>query len=361
LGAAWGKLTISGNGIRRVAGKLRALVELMIRPSHSESSRLSSVDYDSNEKEAQRVSIICVTYQHEKFALDAVGGLLQQTYVPFEIIILDDASADATADIIAGELAKHPYRTEIRLVRNERNLGFRSNVLKGVEMAQGEFILLAHGDDIALPTWAEKMVKVWRDKKVSLVVANAQFVDENAVDLNRFRRPPDEPYDESFETLARDGGNALCGGAGMGFERRFFVGLNWLRDERAPFDIMMPFSACLADGARFVQEPLLKKRLHQHNLSLGRAAERSSGIERLMIEFDIFCNHLEYSLRMEAELDRLNEADPSRFSEIVRRIKPLVAVQTSEMARKLVRTRIELNRLGVNRLIGVKRANATNC
>jgi glycosyltransferase involved in cell wall biosynthesis len=313
---------------------------------------MSSVDYASNTKETRRVSIICVTYQHEKFALDAVGGLLRQTYLPFEMIILDDASTDATADIIAGELAKHPHRTEIRLVRNERNLGYPGNVLNGVEMAAGELILLAHGDDIMLPTWAEKMVKVLRDEKVSLVITNAQFVDENAVDLNRFRRPLDEPYDESFETLARDGGNALCGGSGMGFERRFFLGLNWLRDERAPFDIMMPFSACLADGARFVQEPLLKKRLHQHNLSLGLAAERSSGIERLMIEFDIFCNHLEYSFRMEAELDRLNEADPPRFSEIVRRIKPLVAVQTSEMARKLIRTRIELDRLGVRRPIG---------
>jgi glycosyltransferase involved in cell wall biosynthesis len=304
--------------------------------------------------ERPRVSIVCVTYQQEKFALDAVRGLLQQTYRAFETIILDDASVDATADIIAGELAKHPHRTDIRLIRNEGNLGYRANVLKGVAMAQGDFILLACGDDIMLPTWAEKVVAVWRNEKVSLVVPNARFVDENAVDLDRYRRRPDEPYDESLEALARDGSNALCAGCGAGFPRQFFIGLDWLRDERAPFDIMLPFSACLADGGRFIAEPLLKKRLHQDNLSLGFAAERSSGIERLMIEFDIFCNHLEYTFRMEAELDRLNEADPARFSEIARRIKPLVAVQTSEMARKLVRTRIELNRLGVTPLIGVK-------
>jgi len=315
---------------------------------------MSGSDLDLNAEEARRVSIICVTYQHEKFARAAVRSLLQQTYHPFEIIILDDASTDATADIIAAELSAHSHRSETRLIRNERNLGYCGNVLKGVGMAQGEFILLAHGDDIMLPAWAEKVVKVWRDEKVSLVVVNAEFVDENAESLDRFRRPPGEAYDESFETLARDGSNALCGGSGMGFERQFFAGLNWLRDERAPFDIMMPFSACLADGARFVPEPLLKKRLHPQNLSLGLAAERSTGIERLMIEFDIFCNHLEYSFRMEAELDRLNEADPSRFSEIVSRIKPLVAVQTSEMARKLVRTRIELNRLGVKRPLGGK-------
>ena len=301
-----------------------------------------------------RVSILCVTYQHERFALEALRGLLQQTYPAFETIILDDASVDATADFIAGELARHPHRTDVRLLRNQRNLGYRGNVLKGVAIAEGEFVLLSHGDDIKLPTWAEKMVGVWRDEKVSIVVPNARFVDEHALDLGRFRRPPDEPYDESLEALARDGSNALCGGSGIGFERRFFVALDWLHDERAPFDIMLPFSACLADGGRFIPEPLLKKRIHRSNLSLGLAAERSSGVERLMLEFDIFCNHLEYSFRMAAELDRLSEADPARFSEIARRIKPLVAVQTSEMARKLVQTRIELNRLGVTRLIGAK-------
>ena len=53
---------------------------------------------------------------------------------------------------------------------------------------------------------------------------------------------------------------------------------------------------------------------------------------------------------MEAELDRLNESDPSRFGEIARSIKPLVAVQATEMARKLVRTRIALSELGIHRL-----------
>lgn len=293
---------------------------------------------------APLVSILFLTYKQEKFVLEAVRSLLQQTYSPLEIIMLDDASPDATAEIIAGELARHPHRTDIRFIRNEQNLGYRGNMLKAASMVQSEFILLSSGDDIMLPTWVEKVVKVWRDEQVSLVTSNAVFIDENSVELDRFRRRPGEPYDESLETLARDGGNALCAGAGMGFERRFFVELGWLRNRRAPFDIMLPFSACLANGARFIPEPLLKKRFHSHNLSLGLAAERSSGVERLKLESEIYCNHIEYSFLMEAELDRLNEEDPARFHDIVRRIKPLVAVQTSEMARKLVRTRIELQR-----------------
>src|SRR5262245_8383839 len=98
---------------------------------------MPGTEAESSVAGAPRVSILCVTYQHERFALDALRGLLQQTYPAFETIILDDASVDATADIIAGELARHPHRTDVRLVRNQRNLGYRGNVLKGVAIAQG--------------------------------------------------------------------------------------------------------------------------------------------------------------------------------------------------------------------------------
>jgi hypothetical protein len=305
---------------------------------------------DERRTAAPRVSVVCVTFKQERFVLEAVRSVLQQTYAPLEIVILDDASPDATADIIAQELARHPRRTDIRFIRNEQNLGYRGNMRKGVSLAQSEFILLACGDDVMLPIWAETSVKAWREHNVSLVAANAIYVDENLAELGRFRRPPGEPYDETLESIARDGSNALCGGSGFGFERQFFLDQGWLGNSRAPFDIMLPFCACLAKGGRFVPEPLLKKRIHQHNLSLGLARDRASSVERLMFECEIFCNHIEYSLMMEAELDRANQENPERFGEIARRIKPLVAVQTSEMARKLVRTRIELSKFGVTRL-----------
>jgi glycosyltransferase involved in cell wall biosynthesis len=309
---------------------------------------------DERPSDRPPVSIICVTYKQERFVLDAVRGLLQQTCSPLDIVILDDASPDATAHIIAAELGRHPHRTNVRFIRNEQNLGARANILKGISLAQGEFIILSCGDDVMLPTMAEKMVKVWLAEKVSLVTANAIYIDQSSSELDRFFRPPDGPYDETFETLARDGSNALCFGAGLGFERQLFDQAGWPRHYPTVLDIMLPFSAYLANGARFIPEPLLRYRVNPQNTSLSLAAESSTGIDKLAIEMEIFFRHLEQSFLMETELDRLNEKDPARFSEIASRIKPLVAVQACEMARKLVRTRAELNRLGVTRLIGPK-------
>jgi len=225
--------------------------------------RMKNLDEEQYEQEtiSPAASVVCVTYNQERFVIDAIRGLLQQTFHPLDIIILDDASPDSTAEIIAAELDRHPQRTDIRFVRNQQNLGVRDNILKGISLAQGKFIILACGDDIMLSTRVEKMVNVWRDEKVSLVTTNAMYIDENSAELGRFFRPPDQPYDQTLETLARDGSNALCFGASMGFERRLFEEAGWPRGYPSILDTMLPFSACLTKGARFIPEPLLKYRV----------------------------------------------------------------------------------------------------
>ena len=55
------------------------------------------------------VSIVCITYNHERFIRDALEGfVMQKTNFPFEILVHDDASTDKTADIIREYEAKYP-------------------------------------------------------------------------------------------------------------------------------------------------------------------------------------------------------------------------------------------------------------
>jgi glycosyltransferase involved in cell wall biosynthesis len=298
------------------------------------------------------VSIVCLAYNHEKFAREALRGMLSQTYAPLDIVILDDASLDATAQIIESELQRHPGRSDIRFVRNERNLGIRNNFAKGVSLARGRFIVNATTDDIMMPTMVEKMVKVWQDEGVSLVATNASYIDDNSNELNRFFRDPSGPYDETFETLARDGSNAVCFGPTQGFERSLYDEFGWPPEYLSEGDdILLAFYAHLAKGARFIPEPLLNYRVHAHNGSLSLEWERSRQIDKLVVEAEIYYVMIALSLFMANEIDRLCLADPSRFSEVAARIKPLLAVQTFEMTKKLVNTRIDLGKVGVPRLI----------
>jgi glycosyltransferase involved in cell wall biosynthesis len=62
-------------------------------------------------------------YDHEKYVAEALNGVLAQTYSPLDIVIIDDCSQDATADIVAAKLATVSDRSNIRFIRNPINLG----------------------------------------------------------------------------------------------------------------------------------------------------------------------------------------------------------------------------------------------
>lgn len=297
------------------------------------------------------VSVVFLTYNHERYVEEALEGLLSQTYPRLDIVIADDASPDSTVELIAARLARHADRSDIRFVRNERNLGGlgRGNFLNALALTSGEFVVIACGDDVMLPDMIEKMVKVWRREDVSLVAANAVYIDEHSKE-GRTIRDPNGPHDETFETLARDGGNVTCFGAAMGFERRLYEEFGWPPGYLSASDIMLPFYAYLTKGARFIPEPLLKYRVHSQNTSLSLESDAAGQIDRLIVEEQIFYVHMAHAFFMEGELDRLAAADPPRFASVAERIKPLVAVQAIEMGRKLVRARIALNDLGIPRI-----------
>lgn len=94
------------------------------------------------------VSVICTTFNHERFIEDAIRGfLLQKTTFPLEIILHDDASTDNTRSIISRYAAEYP--SIIRPVFQKEN-----QYSKGVMMllhatgyARGEYVAFCEGDD----------------------------------------------------------------------------------------------------------------------------------------------------------------------------------------------------------------------
>ena len=177
---------------------------------------------------------------------------------------------------------------------------------------KGGFVFVSHGDDVMLPQMVEDMAKVWIAERVSLVTANVLYIDENSNSLNRTFRDPDQPADDSFETLARDGANACCVGAAIGFERAIYEKFGWVPPYLRAYDIMYPFYAYLLNGARFVTKPLLKYRVHGKNMSLSLNAEKADIFEKSLIEERIYLGHLAHATLMEEQLDQLREEWPER-------------------------------------------------
>lgn len=100
-----------------------------------------------------QVSVIMPAYNVEKYIVEAIESILEQSFKDFEFIIIDDCSTDSTWEIIQ-RYAKQDDR--ISAVKNEQNLGIAGNRNKGLSLAHGKYIVWQDSDDISLPQRIEK-------------------------------------------------------------------------------------------------------------------------------------------------------------------------------------------------------------
>lgn len=109
------------------------------------------------------VSVIIPTYNYGRFIARAVSSALGQTLRPAEVIVVDDGSADDTAEIIA------EFGDAVRYIRQE-NAGVSAARNRGVRESRGGLIAFLDADDIWEPAKLEKQAALFlRDGQIGLV------------------------------------------------------------------------------------------------------------------------------------------------------------------------------------------------
>lgn len=92
------------------------------------------------------VSVIMITYNQEAFIDEAIRSVVKQhTTFPYELVIANDASTDATAEHC--RLWAERYPDIIRFVDRKENLGLQRNYLDAYARCRGKYIAICEGDD----------------------------------------------------------------------------------------------------------------------------------------------------------------------------------------------------------------------
>jgi glycosyltransferase involved in cell wall biosynthesis len=93
-----------------------------------------------------KVSIVTITYNHEKYIRETLDCFVKQkTNFGVEIIVADDCSTDKTPKIIEEYAEKHPGK--FKPILRKKNVGAIANSLDSLRTAKGEYIALCEGDD----------------------------------------------------------------------------------------------------------------------------------------------------------------------------------------------------------------------
>ncbi len=126
---------------------------------------------DAFKPNAASISVVIPAYNAAPYVARAIESVLAQTVRPTEVIVVDDASSDATAQVV------ERYGPPVRLLRRAANGGPAAARNTGIAAAQGEWIALLDADDAWLPRKLERQGPWLDDPTVGLVHALWTIVD----------------------------------------------------------------------------------------------------------------------------------------------------------------------------------------
>ncbi len=110
------------------------------------------------------VSVVLPVYNCEEYIYEAIQSILNQSYVDFEVLIIDDFSTDNTVEII------NKFKDErIKLILKSENTGYTDSLNYAISIATGKYIARMDGDDICLPKRFEKQVE-YLDKNQNIIL-----------------------------------------------------------------------------------------------------------------------------------------------------------------------------------------------
>ena len=122
----------------------------------------------------KRVSVLITTYKRPKLVIEAIMSCLEQSYLPYEIVIGDDSPDNITC-LAVTELSK-ASSVNIRYIHNTPSLGQTENVNMLFDQAQGDVSVLLHDDDLLLPIALEKMAGIFNYNQAIDIAFGKQYV-----------------------------------------------------------------------------------------------------------------------------------------------------------------------------------------
>ncbi len=131
------------------------------------------------------VSVIALCYNHAVFVEDALRSVLQQTYEKVELIVVDDASTDGSAEKIQAFAQQHPA---VQCLLLETNQGNCKAFNRGLALAQGTYVVDFATDDLMYPHRIAQQVELLETKGLAYGVAfsDADLIDEQGEHIRTY-------------------------------------------------------------------------------------------------------------------------------------------------------------------------------
>ena len=131
-------------------------------------------------------SVIMAVYNGEPHVREAVDSILAQSLANLELIVVDDASTDATWRVLAS-----CHDSRLRVLRNPSRLGAAAARNRAIQVAQAPLIAIQDADDVSLPQRLQMQAEfLGRNPSVDLVGAWAVSISDGGREIGLLNYPP---------------------------------------------------------------------------------------------------------------------------------------------------------------------------
>lgn len=135
------------------------------------------------------VSIIVPVYNVEKFILETIGSVVNQTYPHWELLLVEDGSSDGTVEVIE-EYVRQKKEKRILLIRQPSNMGAARARNRGLQEAKGRYIAYLDADDLWAPRKLELQLGIMEEQGAAFSFTGYEFGDEKAKGTGKVVRVP---------------------------------------------------------------------------------------------------------------------------------------------------------------------------
>lgn len=230
------------------------------------------------------ISVLLPAYNGHEFIAQALESVLRQSRPPSEIIVVDDASTDGTAEVVSAMQGLGP----LRLLRLDRNSGGPAHPLNvGLAAVTGDYVAVIDQDDIFLPDKLERQARqLDAQPGCGFVFALCAGMDAPHTAIQELpaleaitilRSAGDARVFDGMSCLRRllELGNFVCGFPGFMFRRSLGMARGGLDESfRIAADYDFVCWLCTQGDVAYLPEIAYLKRFHARNLCNARYAMR---------------------------------------------------------------------------------------
>lgn len=240
-----------------------------------------------------KISLLMATYNGEKYIVEQLKSIYNQTVNPDEVLIADDVSNDKTVKLIKNFIEQHSLKNW-KLMINSSNKGYKKNFYDLIQQATGDVIFLSDQDDVWEKNKIELMTKeLKKNKRIKSINATVKYVDSKLNPLEVKLKP-----DFYNENLLYYKGNLeyltdiplssiivanITPGCAMCFSNDIKEEFLETYDFNLPHDWHLNLLAAIHGGCFFMNEVLIKYRIHGNN-AIGTNA--GNGLKKSVLSYD---------------------------------------------------------------------------